>query len=49
MDKASPWLPMRIVTAEADNAVKANAEAKEATRGVSLNVMESPEEMKSLK
>jgi hypothetical protein len=49
MDKASPWLPMRTVTAEADIAVKANAEAKVATRGVSLNVMESPYRLKSLK
>jgi hypothetical protein len=47
MDKASPWLPMRTVTAEADMAV--NVKAIVATRWVSLNVMESPEEMKSLK
>jgi hypothetical protein len=40
MDKASPWLPTRKVTAEADAAVKASTVAKVATRGLSLKAME---------
>jgi hypothetical protein len=40
IDKASPWLPTRKVTAEADAADKASAVASVATRGLSLKAME---------
>ena len=40
MDKASPWLPTRRVTAEAETADKASAAAKVATKGLSLKAME---------